>query len=207
MKLWCAGLITLLLFLIGSLPASARVTETAVLGGGCFWCLEAALEVVEGVTDVVSGYAGGHVINPSYEAVCTGRTGHAEVVQVRFDPQRLSFAELLNVFFELHDPTTPNRQGPDIGTQYRSVIFTQGAHQALTARSVIRSLQGRWGAQRPVTTQVQPLSAFYVAEAYHQDYFRQNPDAPYCQRVIAPKVKRARDLQRGHVQRLSDKHQ
>lgn len=173
--------------------------ETATLAGGCFWCLEAVYNELRGVTQVVSGYAGGHVASPSYEQVCTGTTGHAEVVQITFDPDVISYRDLLEVFFTIHDPTTLNRQGADVGTQYRSAIFTHSAEQEQIAREVIAELTeaGVWA--NPIVTEVQPLEAFYPAEAYHQRYFERNPDQGYCRVVIAPKVAKAR---KEHLHRL-----
>jgi peptide-methionine (S)-S-oxide reductase len=167
-------------------------SETAVLAGGCFWCLEAVYELLRGVEEVESGYAGGHVSNPSYEAVCSGTTGHAEVVRARFDPNEISFRDLLNVFFTIHDPTTLNRQGADVGTQYRSAIFYASPEQRETAESVIADLadQRLWDA--PIVTEVTPLDTFYPAEDYHREYYRRNEYQPYCQVVIAPKVAKAR---------------
>jgi peptide-methionine (S)-S-oxide reductase len=162
--------------------------EVATLAGGCFWCLEAVFDQLRGVESVVSGYAGGHVPNPSYEAVCAGVTGHAEVVQVTFDPAQVSYRELLEVFFTIHDPTTLNRQGADVGTQYRSAIFTHGDEQAQTAREVIRDLEAEGVWESPIVTQVEPIGAFYPAEQYHQEYYERNPRQGYCQVVIAPKV-------------------
>jgi peptide-methionine (S)-S-oxide reductase len=166
--------------------------EVATLAGGCFWCLEAVYDELRGVEDVVSGYAGGHVADPSYREVCEGTTGHAEVVQVTFDPGVVSFRELLEVFFTIHDPTTPNRQGADVGTQYRSAIFYHTPEQERTAREVIREINEAhiWGA--PAVTEVEPLEKFYPAEDYHQEYFRRNPAQPYCQVVVAPKVSKFR---------------
>lgn len=166
--------------------------EVATLAGGCFWCLEAVYEQLKGVEKVVSGYMGGHVPNPGYNAVCTGRTGHAEVVQVTFDPAQVSYRELLEVFFTIHDPTTLNRQGADVGTQYRSAVFTHGAEQEQTAREVIRDVEeeGIW--ENPIVTQVAPATEFYPAEAYHQQYYRRNPGQGYCRVVIAPKVSKFR---------------
>jgi peptide-methionine (S)-S-oxide reductase len=163
-------------------------SEIATLGGGCFWCLEAVYDDLAGVESVESGYMGGQVANPSYEAVCTGRTGHAEVVQVRFDPQRISYTDLLRVFFTIHDPTTLNRQGADVGTQYRSVIFYHSPEQEQTARRVMAEVaaDGLW--PRPLVTELAAAGSFYVAEPYHQEYFRNNPAQPYCQAVVAPKV-------------------
>jgi len=167
-------------------------TEQATLAGGCFWCLEAVYTELRGIERVISGYAGGAMVNPSYEQVCSGRTGHAEVVQVTFDPSTISFREILDVFFTIHDPTTPNRQGNDVGTQYRSAIFYQSPEQEQTAREVIAQLEkdGLW--RDKIVTEVTPLEKFYPAEAYHQDYFARNPYQPYCQIVIAPKVAKAR---------------
>src|SRR5213593_4148918 len=166
--------------------------EVATLAGGCFWCLEAAFQQLKGVEKVESGYAGGHVANPSYEQVCTGTTGHAEVLQITFDPAIISFDDLLHVFFTIHDPTTLNRQGGDVGTQYRSAIFYNSPEQEKTARQVMAEIfkAGIWG--RPIVTEVAPLQPFYRAEEYHQDYFRKNPTAGYCRVVIAPKVSKFR---------------
>jgi peptide-methionine (S)-S-oxide reductase len=166
--------------------------EVATLGGGCFWCLEAVYDDITGVKSVESGYAGGQTRNPSYEQVCTGRTGHAEVVQVTFDPSQISYREILNVFFAIHDPTTPNRQGADVGTQYRSVIYYHSADQEQTAREVIQSLNDQHIWSSPIVTQVEPISDFYEAEEYHQEYFAKNPNQPYCNVVIAPKVAKFR---------------
>jgi len=168
------------------------IQETATLGGGCFWCLEAVFKDLRGVERVISGYAGGHLPNPTYHQVCAGSTGHAEVVQVTFDPSVASFRELLEVFFTIHDPTTLNRQGADVGTQYRSAIYYNSPEQKSTAESVINELNAAniWSA--PIVTQVEPLQEFYEAEPYHQDYFENNPSQPYCQIVVAPKVAKFR---------------
>ncbi|HVH12536.1 MAG TPA: peptide-methionine (S)-S-oxide reductase MsrA [Longimicrobium sp.] len=166
--------------------------ETATLGGGCFWCLEAVYDDLRGVESVVSGYAGGHVPNPSYEDVCAGTTGHAEVVQITFDPAEVSFRDLLDVFFTIHDPTTLNRQGADVGTQYRSVIFYHDDEQKRIAEEAIRDLETQAVWENPIVTQVVPLTEFYPAEDYHQEYFARNPRAGYCQVVIAPKVSKFR---------------
>src|SRR5438132_3412809 len=147
--------------------------EVAVLGGGCFWCLDAVYREIEGVTDVVSGYAGGAVANPSYRQVCTGATGHAEVVRVEFDPDVIPYADLLDIFWSIHDPTTKDRQGADVGSQYRSIIFTSGDAQAATARASRDTIQQAW--PRPEVTETQPLETFYPAEEYHHDYFARNP--------------------------------
>ncbi|HSJ65785.1 MAG TPA: peptide-methionine (S)-S-oxide reductase MsrA [Gemmatimonadaceae bacterium] len=164
----------------------------ATLGGGCFWCLDAVFRELEGVHDVVSGYAGGRVPNPTYREVCSGRTGHAEVVQVVFDPTALSYKDLLRLFFTFHDPTTLNRQGGDVGTQYRSAIFYHDEEQRAEAEDVMREFTESNVWRAPLVTELAPLAAFYPAEDYHQDYFRQNPDQPYCQAVVAPKVAKLR---------------
>ncbi len=162
--------------------------EIATLGGGCFWCLEAVFEQLKGVEKVESGYAGGTVAHPSYQQVCSGITGHAEVVQITFDPQTISFRELLEVFFTIHDPTTLNRQGADVGTQYRSAIFYHDKEQKAVAGQVIQEMTAAQIWSQPIVTEVTPLEAFYKAEDYHQEYFRRNPRQAYCQAVIAPKV-------------------
>jgi len=166
--------------------------EMATLAGGCFWCLEAIYDDLVGVIAVESGYSGGHVENPTYEEVCTGNTGHAEVVQVQFDPEVLSYHDLLTLFFTMHDPTTLNRQGNDVGTQYRSVIFTHDAEQEKTARQVMMEIEAAniWNA--PLVTEVTTFKAFFPAEDYHQEYFSNNPFQPYCQAVVAPKVAKFR---------------
>ena len=166
--------------------------ETATLAGGCFWCLEAAFDQLQGVESVQSGYAGGSVANPSYEQVCTGRTGHAEVVQIRFDPDLITYRDLLEVFFVIHDPTTLNRQGADAGTQYRSAVFCHTPEQRAEAERVIADLTARKVWEDAIVTQVVPLEAFYPAEEYHRDYYRRNPNQGYCQIVIAPKVAKVR---------------
>lgn len=166
--------------------------EVATLGGGCFWCLEPVFDDLRGVVSVESGYSGGLKPNPTYEQVCSGNTGHAEVVQVTFDPSKISYGDLLQVFFSIHDPTTLNRQGADVGTQYRSVIFYHNEEQKKTAEDVIRSLQEQRIWNKPIVTQVVPFDAFYQAEDYHQEYFANNPRQPYCNVVIAPKVTKFR---------------
>jgi peptide-methionine (S)-S-oxide reductase len=166
--------------------------EIATLGGGCFWCLEAVFVDLDGVAQVVSGYTGGKRDNPTYREVCSGTTGHAEVVQVRFDPRRLSFKALLEVFFTIHDPTTLNRQGADEGTQYRSAIFYHTPEQKTAAEQVIQELDAAALWDDPIVTEVAPLPAFYPAEDYHQDYYKLNPDQGYCRVVIAPKVAKFR---------------
>jgi peptide-methionine (S)-S-oxide reductase len=166
--------------------------EIATLGGGCFWCLEAIFSELRGVNNVVSGYSGGSVPNPSYQNVCTGSTGHAEVVQVTFDPMVISFKELLGVFFTMHDLTTLNRQGADMGTQYRSVIFYHTKEQETVAREVITEFNASKIWDAPIVTELTPLTMFYPAEEYHQEYLRRNPDQMYCQAVIAPKLSKFR---------------
>jgi peptide-methionine (S)-S-oxide reductase len=167
-------------------------TEVTTLGGGCFWCLEAVYDQLNGVLDVVSGYAGGNVPTPSYQDVCAGITGHAEVVQVTFDPEQISSEEILKIFFTIHDPTTLNRQGADVGTQYRSAIFYHTPEQQAVAQKVIRQLEEEKLWQDPIVTEVSPLTAFYPAEAYHQEYFARNPAQSYCRVVITPKVSKFR---------------
>ena len=168
------------------------VTETATLGGGCFWCLEAVYQDLRGVTGVKSGYMGGRIPNPSYEQVCTGQTGHAEVVQVQFDPAELDYADLLRVFFTIHDPTTPNRQGADVGTQYRSVIFTHSEAQRKTAEAVMKEIAGANLYGGKLVTEVLPAPNFFPAEPEHDRYFERNPYAGYCRAVVAPKVAKFR---------------
>lgn len=174
-------------------------TQTATLAGGCFWCLEAVYDNLQGVIDVVSGYSGGHVPDPTYHEVTSGRTGHAEVVQVIFNPKEISFQEILEVFFSIHDPTTLNRQGADVGTQYRSAVFYHTPEQKQITEQVIADLENHniWG--RPIVTQVVSFEAFYPAEDYHQEYFANNPYQPYCQVVIAPKVTK---FQQKYINRL-----
>jgi peptide-methionine (S)-S-oxide reductase len=167
-------------------------SEIATLGGGCFWCTEAVFDQLDGVTDVVSGYSGGHVDNPTYRQVCDGTTGHAEVVQVRFDPAKVSFREILEVFFSSHDPTTPNRQGNDVGPQYRSAIFTHSDEQGRVAQELIAELNESGAWPNRIVTEVTPFTNFYAAEDYHQEYFANNGGQPYCQFVVAPKVAKFR---------------
>lgn len=160
----------------------------ATLGGGCFWCLEAAFEPLKGVQQVVSGYAGSDFPNPTYELIGTGKTGHAEVVQISFDPSIISYEQLLTVFFTIHDPTTQDRQGNDVGSQYRSIILTHNEDQARSAKATISTLETAKKYGNHVVTEVKPLTQFYMAEAYHQDYFKNNPNKAYCQLVVKPKV-------------------
>jgi peptide-methionine (S)-S-oxide reductase len=166
--------------------------QTATLAGGCFWCLEAVYDEIKGVHSVESGYAGGHMDNPTYREVCSGTTGHAEVVQVHFDPSVVSYRDLLNVFFAIHDPTTLNRQGADVGTQYRSAIFYHDEEQKTIAEGLIQELNAQQIWDRPIVTQVEKLDKFYMAEDYHQEYFARNPYQPYCMAVVAPKVSKFR---------------
>ncbi len=166
--------------------------EVATLGGGCFWCIEAVFEQLDGVTKVVSGYSGGFVSNPTYEAVCNGTTGHAEVVQITFEPSVITYKELLTVFFSVHDPTTMNRQGADVGTQYRSVIFYHSSEQQKEARDLINQLSRETIFNSSIVTQLLPFTEFYKAEAYHQDYYKLNQNQRYCQLVISPKIDKFR---------------
>jgi peptide-methionine (S)-S-oxide reductase len=174
-------------------------TETAILGGGCFWCVEAAIKQLQGVESVRSGYMGGRVNNPTYQQVCSGKTGHVEVAEIAFDPAIISFSDLLHVFFTLHDPTTLNRQGNDVGEQYRSVIFYLNEEQKNTANEVIAELTGDKVFPDPIVTAVEPASTFYVAEDYHQDYYANNSMQPYCMFVVSPKVQKIREK---YAQRL-----
>jgi len=165
---------------------NAMKTEVVTLGGGCFWCLEAVFEETRGVLEVVSGYAGGEVKNPTYEQVCSGTTGHAEVVQITFDADKISYEEILKVFWLIHDPTSLNRQGNDVGTQYRSVIFYQNEAQKMKAEASIKEFSTKF--VKPIVTEVKPLERFYKAEAYHQGYFKNNPNQGYCTFVVSPKI-------------------
>jgi peptide-methionine (S)-S-oxide reductase len=164
--------------------------ETATFGGGCFWCMEAVFERIPGVKSVISGYAGGNVANPTYEMVCTGLTGHAEVIQIEYDPTVLSFDKLLTFFWSSHDPTTPNSQGPDFGTQYRSIILYHDEEQKKIAQKQFRELMANRGRRSPIVTELVPFTEFYPADAHHQDYFRNHPYADYSQMYIAPKVRK-----------------
>jgi peptide-methionine (S)-S-oxide reductase len=166
--------------------------ETATLAAGCFWCVEAVFDDLKGVTDVVSGYSGGHTTNPTYQQVCSETTGHAEVVQIKFDPSELSFKELLQVFFTVHDPTQLNRQGNDVGTSYRSAIFYHSDEQKRVAEEVIKEFTDEKIYDKPIVTQIAPFDVFYAAEDYHQEYFANNPNQPYCAAVVAPKVAKFR---------------
>jgi len=199
MKIFAKALLLACLAGIGSIRAeemndtkSSSHVETAVFGGGCFWCLDAQFKLVNGVKSVVSGYAGGTTKNPTYEQVCTETTGHAEVIQVEFDPAVVTYADLLRKFFHAHDPTTLNRQGPDVGTSYRSIILYRDANQKAVAEAVKNEAQKDW--PDPIVTEIVPLQAFYRAEDYHQDYFAKNPTQGYCRIVVAPKVKKFEKL-------------
>jgi peptide-methionine (S)-S-oxide reductase len=196
-----AGMLTLAALLAGAdgrtttmndTTDGAAATELATLAGGCFWCLEAAFEQLQGVVNVESGYAGGTEAAPTYKQVCTGETGHAEVVQITYDPQRISFEELLTVFFSLHDPTTLNRQGADVGTQYRSAIFTHDDRQRKAAEQLIGELTTAAVWSDPIVTEITPLETFYPAEDYHQEYYQRNGNQPYCRAVIDPKLAKLR---------------
>lgn len=167
--------------------------ELATLAGGCFWCLEAVFNELEGVEDVVSGYIGGHIPDPTYQQICNGDTGHAEAVRVIFDPRAISYREILGVFFAIHDPTTRNRQGNDVGTQYRSAIFFHSAEQKAAAEALVRELESERVFGAPIVTELAPAGTFYPAEDYHQEYFRNNAYQPYCQFVVAPKLAKFRE--------------
>jgi peptide-methionine (S)-S-oxide reductase len=199
MKIFAKVLLLACLTGIGSIHAaemndtkSSSHVETAVFGGGCFWCLDAQFKLVNGVKSVVSGYAGGTTKNPTYEQVCSETTGHAEVIQVEVDPAVVTYADLLRKFFHAHDPTTLNRQGPDVGTSYRSIILYRDANQKAVAEAVRSEAQKDW--PDPIVTEIVPLQAFYRAEDYHQDYFAKNPTQGYCRIVVAPKVKKFEKL-------------
>jgi peptide-methionine (S)-S-oxide reductase len=170
----------------------STTASLATLGGGCFWCLEAVYQQLDGVQEIVSGYAGGHVDNPTYEQVCGKKTGHAEVVQLTYDPSRVSFRDLLEVFFTIHDPTTKDRQGNDVGPQYRSVILYHDDEQRRVAEEIIAELTAEHAFEAPIVTEVKPLTRFYPGEAYHQNYFAQNSTQPYCAYVISPKLAKFR---------------
>lgn len=174
-----------------SSPAPSGASEIATLGGGCFWCVEAVYQELQGVLKVESGYAGGHIDNPTYREVCSGVTGHAEVVQVTFDPAQVSFEDVLRVFFTVHDPTTLNRQGNDVGTQYRSVIYYHSDAQKKAAKDIIHEAQEAW--DDPIVTEIAPFEKFYKAEDYHQNYYKDNPNQGYCAFIITPKVKKFRE--------------
>lgn len=174
--------------------AETKPTQVATLGGGCFWCLEAFYETFDGVKAVISGYAGGHKPDPSYKEVCSEKTGHAEVVQIEFDPNKITYEQLLEIFWEMHDPTTLNRQGNDMGTQYRSIIMYHDDVQKKAAEKSKSAAASKF--KDPIVTEIVPLKKFYVAEDYHQDYFRKNPNAPYCAYVISPKLQKLQKLKK-----------
>jgi peptide-methionine (S)-S-oxide reductase len=176
--------------------------EIATLGGGCFWCLEAVFEQLGGVKSVNSGYAGGTVRNPSYEQVCTGTTGHAEVVQITFDPEKIAYRDLLDIFFTIHDPTTLNQQGGDVGTQYRSVIFYHTPEQEKVAKELIKELEASGIWENPIVTELEEYKEFYPAEEYHQEYYRRNRAQPYCQAVITPKLVKLRQKYLAKLKRV-----
>jgi peptide-methionine (S)-S-oxide reductase len=182
--------IALLLPIMSTAETSSESPDSSslVLGGGCFWCIEALYETIDGVTGAVSGYAGGEMKNPTYQAICSGQTGHAEVVRIDFDPAKTSLEELLEFFWEAHDPTTLNRQGADVGPQYRSIILFDSPEQEAAAKASLEKAKAKFSA--PIVTEIKPLDIFYKAEISHQDYFRNNPNAPYCRYVIAPKMKK-----------------
>jgi len=186
-----------------SAPVPTGPSETIVLGGGCFWCTEAVFSDLNGVSRVLPGYSGGTVPNPSYEQVCTGTTGHAEVVEVVFDPSVVSRHDLLVIFFTTHDPTTPGRQGNDVGPQYRSVVFYRSPEQKAAAEAVVRELEAGKVWKRPVVTEIVPFAAFYPAEEYHRNYFRRNPERAYCQAIVAPKVAKFRKEHAAQLRRTA----
>ena len=177
-----------ILFLVANLHAEPVRTQTATLGGGCFWCVEAVYERMPGILSVTSGYAGGKTENPTYEHICTGKTGHAEVVQIEYDPDKISYGKIIDLFWDAHDPTTLNRQGADVGTQYRSIILTQNDEQARLARESLERAQPKF--QSPIVTEIVLLEKFYPAEDYHQDFYRENPMHPYNLAVIRPKLQK-----------------
>ena len=178
---------------------SPKRIEVTTLGGGCFWCTEAVFSQLKGLEKIEPGYSGGNIENPSYEQVSTGKTGHAEVAQITFDPDVISFKEILQIFFSTHDPTSLNRQGVDIGTQYRSVIFYHDDEQKAIAEQVIKELSEDGAFDTPIVTQVEPLKAFYKAEDYHREYYKRHPEQPYCRVVIAPKIEKFRQLYLGKL--------
>jgi len=186
-------------FLSKPLSLTVSTTANATLGGGCFWCLEAVYQEVDGVESVVSGYAGGHVANPSYRQVCNGTTGHAEVVQLTYDPDVISYRALLEIFFTIHNPTTKDREGADVGPQYRSIILPHDDEQETVAEAVIEDLEANGVFDDPIVTEVEPLERFYQAGEDHQNYYRDNPSQPYCQSVISPKVTK---LRQKHAEKL-----
>ena len=181
-------------------PHPTNPTEIATLGGGCFWCIEPIYQDLKGVLKVESGYTGGRTVNPTYRDICTGMTGHAEVIQVTFDPAIISYGDILRIFFGVHDPTTLNRQGNDSGTQYRSVIYYHSPTQKTVAEEVKVAAQEVW--DDPIVTEISPLGPYYKAEAYHQNYFKDNPNQPYCSIVIAPKVRKFREMMAANLVKI-----
>ena len=182
-------------------PGTLQGKEVLTVGGGCFWCIEAIFDELRGVERVESGYSGGSIANPTYRQVCTGTTGHAEVVQITFDPNVISLKELLEIFFTIHDPTTLNRQGPDVGTQYRSVVFYRSQEQRAVVTQVIKDIQAAKVLKAPIVTEIAPFTAFYKAEDYHQEYFQLNGEQPYCRLVIAPKIAEFRQHYRDRLKK------
>jgi peptide-methionine (S)-S-oxide reductase len=199
------GLAAWLAAMVGAIaPKEAKVTtETATFAGGCFWCTEAVYQEVDGVLSVESGYSGGSVADPTYEEVCTGRTGHAEAVQITYDPVKVRYEDLLEIFFKTHDPTTLNRQGADAGTQYRSAIFTHGAKQKAAAERIRKELDASRAWDHPLVTEIIPFKAFYKAEEHHQEYYRRNGAAPYCLFVIRPKMEKFRKVFKARLKKAS----
>ena len=187
-------IILLILLTMSNFSEEENKLQKATLGGGCFWCTEAIFKELKGVTDAVPGYSGGHVKNPSYKEVCTGETGHAEVVQITYDPEKTDFSEILEVFFKTHDPATLNRQGADVGTQYRSVVFYHSPEQKRTAETIIKKLEDEKIYKDPVVTEVTAFDTFYKAEDYHINYFERNKNQPYCQFVVSPKVEKFKKI-------------
>ena len=189
--------------MISNRDLESNQKEIAIFAGGCFWCTEAIFQEIDGVEKIVSGYIGGHTLNPDYKSICTGQTGHAEAVQITFNSQKISFGELLEVFFATHDPTTLNRQGNDIGTQYRSEVFYIDEHQKKIAEEYILLLNKENTFGNPVVTKVSPASQFYVAEDYHQNYYRQNQTQGYCSFVITPKIEKVKNNFQSHLKKQS----
>lgn len=187
-------ILIILALIMNTFSEKEQGLEKATLGGGCFWCTEAVYNEMRGIVEVVPGYSGGHIKNPSYKEVCTGRTGHAEVVQITYNPEEVSFSEILEVFFKTHDPTTLNRQGNDVGTQYRSAVFYHNPEQKQTAEKVIELFQQDAVYDDPIVTEVTAFDVFYVAEDYHHNYFERNKNQPYCQFVVAPKVEKFKKI-------------
>ncbi|MCG6186673.1 peptide-methionine (S)-S-oxide reductase MsrA [Maribellus maritimus] len=193
--------LVILILLLFTTEIMAENIEKATLGGGCFWCTEAVYLQLNGVVEVKPGYSGGHVKNPSYKEVCTGRTGHAEVVQLTYNPEKVSFSEILEVFFMTHDPTTLNRQGNDVGTQYRSAIFYHNQQQKEIAEEIIQEFEKEKVYDSPIVTEVTPFEKFYIAEDYHINYFERNKNQPYCQFVVAPKVEKFQKIFKDKVKK------